>query len=63
MMHKRTTICVTALFLGCFGSVTALADNAKPNILFIMSDDHACNAISAYGGRLAEVAPTPNIEL
>jgi len=27
-----------------------------------MSDDHACNAISAYGGRLAKVAPTPNID-
>ena len=34
----------------------------RPNILFIMSDDHACNAISAYGGRLAAVAPTPNID-
>lgn len=34
----------------------------RPNILFIMSDDHACNAISAYGGRLAKVAPTPNID-
>jgi arylsulfatase A-like enzyme len=34
----------------------------RPNILFIMSDDHACNAISAYGGRLSEVAPTPNID-
>lgn len=35
---------------------------SRPNILFIMSDDHACNAISAYGGRLAKVAPTPNID-
>ena len=34
----------------------------RPNILFIMSDDHACNAISAYGGRLAKIAPTPNID-
>lgn len=34
----------------------------RPNILFIMSDDHACNAISAYRGRLADVAPTPNID-
>ena len=34
----------------------------RPNILFIMSDDHACNAISAYGGRLADIAPTPNID-
>ena len=38
------------------------AEDSRPNILFIMSDDHACNAISAYGGRLAEVAPTPNID-
>lgn len=41
----------------------AWSDNAKrPNILWIYSDDHAQNAVSAYGGRLAEVAPTPNID-
>ena len=34
----------------------------RPNILFIFSDDHAVNAISAYGGRLQNVAPTPNID-
>lgn len=34
----------------------------KPNILFIFSDDHALQAISAYGGRLKSVAPTPNID-
>ena len=34
----------------------------KPNILYIMSDDHAAHAISAYGSRLAKVAPTPNID-
>lgn len=38
------------------------AETKKPNILFIMSDDHAAHAISAYGGRLAGVAPTPNID-
>lgn len=27
-----------------------------------MSDDHAYQAISAYGGRLKEYAPTPNID-
>jgi arylsulfatase A-like enzyme len=32
---------------------------APPNILFIMSDDHAGQAISAYGSRLIE---TPNID-
>jgi len=41
---------------------TASAASKKPNILFIFSDDHALNAISAYGGRLAKVAPTPNID-
>ena len=34
----------------------------KPNILFIMSDDHAAHAISAYGGRFAKIAPTPNLD-
>jgi arylsulfatase A-like enzyme len=34
----------------------------KPNIIFIMSDDHAYQAISAYGDRFKDVAPTPNID-
>ena len=34
----------------------------QPNILFIMSDDHTSQAISAYGGILADVCPTPNID-
>jgi len=34
----------------------------RPNIVFIMSDDHAYQAISAYGGPLADLAPTPNID-
>ena len=34
----------------------------KPNIIYIMSDDHAYQAISAYGGPLADLAPTPNID-
>ena len=31
----------------------------KPNILFIMSDDHAAQAISAYGHGINQ---TPNID-
>ncbi|HCO94153.1 MAG TPA: acetylglucosamine-6-sulfatase, partial [Phycisphaerales bacterium] len=59
------------LGLGVAASVTcgslgfaraALAKNRRPNILYIMSDDHAAHAISAYGSRLAKVAPTPNID-
>ena len=34
----------------------------RPNILFIMSDDHAVNAIGCYGSRLTGVAKTPNID-
>jgi N-acetylglucosamine-6-sulfatase len=34
----------------------------QPNILYIMSDDHAANAISCYGSRLAAAFQTPNID-
>lgn len=34
----------------------------RPNIIYIMSDDHAFQAISAYGGPLKDYAPTPNID-
>lgn len=34
----------------------------KPNILFIMADDHAFQAISAYGHEFGKLAPTPNID-
>ncbi|MEC8789741.1 MAG: sulfatase [Verrucomicrobiota bacterium] len=41
---------------------TSMRAASKPNILFIMSDDHAAHGISAYGGRLAKIAPTPNLD-
>jgi len=34
----------------------------RPNIVFIMSDDHAEQAISAYGHPISQLAPTPNID-
>lgn len=34
----------------------------RPNVLYIMSDDHAAHAIGAYGGRLAVLNPTPTID-
>jgi arylsulfatase A-like enzyme len=34
----------------------------RPNIIFILTDDHASHAISAYGGIYDELAPTPNID-
>ena len=48
-----------AVLLFFLGTTSRAADD--PNILYIMSDDHAAHAISAYRGRLAEIAPTPNL--
>lgn len=40
----------------------AMAQDQRPNILYIMSDDHAFQAISAYGNAISRLAPTPNID-
>jgi arylsulfatase A-like enzyme len=37
-------------------------ESEHPNIIFIMSDDHAAHAITAYGGIYDELAPTPHID-
>ena len=34
----------------------------QPNILFVFSDDHALETISAYNGRYKDIAPTPNLD-
>ena len=34
----------------------------QPNIIFIMADDHAQQAISAYDHPISQLAPTPNID-
>lgn len=52
-----------SLFLFIIGLVTSMAwGDSRPNIVFVFSDDHATQAISAYGGRLADVAPTPHLD-
>jgi arylsulfatase A-like enzyme len=47
--------------LGLLGGAGALlgAGRPRPNILYIMADDHAAHAISAYGSRINQ---TPNID-
>ena len=51
------------LLLIAFGlPAVARGDDAKPNILFIMSDDHAAHALGCYGGRLAKLDPTPTLD-
>lgn len=42
---------------------TDVTENSKrPNIIYIMADDHAAQAISAYGHPIGQLAPTPNID-
>lgn len=58
--YKRRWL--TAILCGCMGIVSAIGEASRPNILFIMADDHTSQAWSCYGGRLAAYAKTPNID-
>ena len=58
----RALLVLKALVFG-FSSVQLLGETPdRPNILFLFSDDHAWQSIGAYGGRLKDVANTPNID-
>ena len=47
---------------GCNTTKDNTAGDERMNILYIMTDDHAFQAISAYGHQLAGLAPTPNLD-
>src|SRR5262245_30382545 len=53
-MNRHTR---TAVLAALFAAPAAAAD--RPNVLYIMSDDHAAHAISAYGSRINQ---TPNLD-
>ena len=57
MVKHFLTILVLVLVLGCTSENKET--QPRPNILFIMSDDHAYQAISAYSDKLIQ---TPNID-
>ena len=42
------------------GASTVLS--SQPNIVFIFSDDHATQALSAYGHEISKIAQTPHID-
>jgi uncharacterized sulfatase len=44
------------------GSVAEPGVEQKPNILFILSDDHTTQALGCYGSRLAGLNPTPILD-
>lgn len=56
-MFINLTISVlpTAIFAGNEGQ-------KKPNILYIMADDHTTQGFGIYGSRLASLNPTPNLD-
>ncbi|MDP6467045.1 MAG: sulfatase [Pirellulaceae bacterium] len=55
----RNAIATIAFLLLCAGGLQA---DERPNILFIMSDDHTSQALGCYGSRLAKLNPTPTID-
>lgn len=57
-MFKRQGINLLAIL----GLVLPLSAAARPNILFIMSDDHASEAIGAYGSWLKDFVHTPTLD-
>ncbi|MCS5575672.1 MAG: sulfatase-like hydrolase/transferase, partial [Pseudomonadales bacterium] len=58
MKYLLSILLALSILLGLAGPASA-ADEKRPNILFIMSDDHAYQAISAYG---SVVNKTPNLD-
>jgi len=51
-----TILLISVLLSACGKNAT------KPNILFIMSDDHTTQAFGIYGSRLASLNPSPNLD-
>ena len=51
------------LFTSCATKKKEVAqEDHRPNIIYIMADDHTTQAISAYNDRYAKYFPTPNID-
>ncbi len=44
------------------GSCLCLAAKGKPNVVLIVSEDHALSSFGAYQGRFAELKPTPELD-
>lgn len=53
---------IVSSLLFTFTGIALAGTVERPNIVFIFSDDHTRQAIGAYGGPLAELDPTPNID-
>ena len=61
----KKSITQFSIFVVCLlAAEISFGDDSKsrPNILFIMSDDHTTQAFGVYGSRLASLNPTPHID-
>jgi arylsulfatase A-like enzyme len=56
---KRSIVSFLLLMIGADSILAQKATTSRPNIIYIMSDDHAYQAISAYGYGLNQ---TPNLD-
>lgn len=59
---KHIPLQFVILSLGTISLFAKDKPDKRPNIIWIMSDDHSYQTISAYGHPLSKVAPTPNID-
>ena len=63
---RKIILTFSTLLLSTLAGLNTASAAAKPNIIFIFSDDHAVQAIGAYGARLSEFCQqqgvTPNID-
>lgn len=64
MKYRRISIQLAVFSLGGLAlfAKEKPENEKRPNIIWIMSDDHSYQAISAYGHPISKVAPTPNID-
>ncbi|GIZ09609.1 sulfatase [Flavobacterium sp. UMI-01] len=58
---------ITSFTLALIASTSLVAQKSnkktqKPNIIYIMSDDHTSQAFGIYGSRLAKLNPTPTLD-
>ncbi len=61
-MGKYLSWSMAGILLAVVGAVAHAAAPARPNILFIMADDHTTQGIGVYGSRLAKLNPTPTLD-
>ncbi|MDO6819168.1 sulfatase [Zobellia sp. 1_MG-2023] len=65
MRSKKNNVLYALLLLIVFSSCKeekAVITEKKPNIIYIMADDHTTQGFGIYGSRLAKLNPTPTLD-